>query len=59
MIDYIFVNPAFRRKGYGRAIVALCENACDTRLMPALPISPLGRYLFPVSEPDNIEPVNS
>ncbi len=45
-IDYIFVNPAFRRQGYGRKLVELCEDACGKKLVPAPPISPLGRKFF-------------
>ena len=45
-IEYIFVHPAFRRQGYGRRLIDLCEHASNARLTPAPPISPLGRYLF-------------
>jgi GNAT superfamily N-acetyltransferase len=45
-INYIFVNPAFRRQGYGRKLVELCEDACGKKLVPAPPISPLGRKFF-------------
>jgi len=45
-IDYIFVNPTFRRQGYGRKLVEQCENACGKKLVPAPPISPLGRKFF-------------
>lgn len=42
-LDYIFVSPAFRRRGYGRGLVALAENACGRALVAAPPLSPLGR----------------
>jgi GNAT superfamily N-acetyltransferase len=45
-LDYIFVNPAFRRLGYGRRLVALAEHACGASLTPAPPLSPLGKKLF-------------
>ena len=45
-VDYIFVHPSFRRRGFGRFLVALCEQECGCRLCPAPPISPLGRRLF-------------
>ena len=45
-LDYIFVNPAFRRRGYGRTLVALCERACESALSPAPPLSPLGEEFF-------------
>ncbi|MDE0790613.1 MAG: GNAT family N-acetyltransferase [Woeseiaceae bacterium] len=45
-LDYIFVNPAFRRQGLGRQLVALCEKECGTKLAPALPMSPVGQRFF-------------
>jgi GNAT superfamily N-acetyltransferase len=45
-LDYIFVNPAFRRRGYGRRLVAFAEHASGAALTPAQPLSPLGRKLF-------------
>ena len=50
-IDYIFVNPRFRRKGVGRHLVALCANRCGALLEPAPPISPLGQALFKSIDP--------
>lgn len=47
-IDYIFVHPAFRRKGYGRRLIELSERECGSRLIPAPPISPLGQEFFSV-----------
>jgi len=45
-VDYVFVHPSFRRRGFGRLLVAQCEQECGCRLCPAPPISPLGRKLF-------------
>ena len=45
-LDYIFVNPAFRRQGLGRQLVALCEKECGAKLAPAPPISPVGQLFF-------------
>jgi GNAT superfamily N-acetyltransferase len=45
-LDYIFVNPAFRRRGFGRKVVALCETECGGTLTPAPPISPIGQLFF-------------
>ena len=45
-VDYIFVHPSFRRKGFGRLLVELCEQECGCPLYPAPPLSPLGRKLF-------------
>ena len=46
LLDYIFVNPAFRRQGHGRRLVALAEQACARRLTPAAPVSPSGGLFF-------------
>jgi GNAT superfamily N-acetyltransferase len=48
-LDYIFVSTAFRRKGYGRHLVKLCEAECLQPLLPAPPISPLGHRFFAAS----------
>ena len=45
-LEYIFVNPAFRRRGYGRRLIALCERECGAPLTPSPPVSPLGRRFF-------------
>tara|TARA_E500000331_G_scaffold320028_1_gene333204 strand:- start:691 stop:942 length:252 start_codon:yes stop_codon:yes gene_type:complete len=46
LLSYIFVHPAFRRKGYGKMLVEAAETAADAKLRPAAPISPLGRKFF-------------
>ena len=45
-LDYILVNPAYRRMGFGSMLLALCERDSGGRLLPATPISPLGRQFF-------------
>lgn len=45
-IEYIFVNPAWRRRGVGRRLLAEVERCCGRRGRPLEPISPLGRRLF-------------
>lgn len=47
-LTYIFVHPAFRRRGYGSKLVAEAERVAGCQLKPADPISPLGRELFKV-----------
>ncbi len=45
-LTYIFVNPAFRRQGYGSMLVEAAEKILGTQLIPAKPISPLGEKFF-------------
>ena len=47
-IEYIFVNPIFRRQGLAKKILQLIEE--KTKIKPRLqdPISPLGQYLFKI-----------
>ncbi|MGR8950341.1 MAG: GNAT family N-acetyltransferase [Gammaproteobacteria bacterium] len=40
------MHPAFRRQGYGRRLINLCESASGAPLAPVAPVSPLGRHLF-------------
>tara|TARA_B110000467_G_scaffold43977_1_gene40323 strand:+ start:245 stop:502 length:258 start_codon:yes stop_codon:yes gene_type:complete len=49
VLTYIFVNPAFRRRGYGSMLVAAAEKAAERVLKPAEPISPLGRRFFGIT----------
>ena len=42
-LTYLFVNPAFRRRGYGSRLVAAAEKETGLKLKPAAPISRLGR----------------
>ncbi len=45
-VEYVFVNPIFRRQGYGRHLIDLCESECGRRLTEAPPVSPLGQKFF-------------
>ena len=45
-LTYIFVHPAFRRRGLGAILVLAAEKAAGQSLRPAEPISPLGRLFF-------------
>ena len=45
-LSYLFVNPAFRRRGFGTLLLKEAEKMTGSSLIPAEPISPLGRKLF-------------
>ena len=45
-LTYLFVNPLFRRQGYGTLLLNQAEKATGLSLNPAEPISPLGRKFF-------------
>lgn len=45
-LTYLFVNPLFRRQGYGTLLLNQAEKATGLSLKPAEPISPLGRKFF-------------
>ena len=49
-IEYIFVNPIFRRKGLAKKLLAIVENKTKTKPKPQDPISPLGEKLFKIQE---------
>ena len=44
-VEYIFVHPAHRRRGYGQYLLKLVEQAVHRPLSFQSPISPLGRAL--------------
>lgn len=44
-IEYLFVGPPFRRRGYATRLLALVEERLGTTLRFRLPLSPLGRLL--------------
>ncbi len=48
-LSYIFVNPAFRRRGYGAMLLTASQKAAEKPLKPAEPISPLGRKFFSIT----------
>ena len=45
-IEYIFVNPLFRKKGIAKKLISLAEEKVGKKLIPQEPISPLGQKLF-------------
>ena len=48
-VEYIFVNPMFRRKGLAKRLLSIVENKTKIRPKPQYPISPLGEKLFNVN----------
>ena len=47
-VEYIFVNPIFRRKGLAKKLLLIVEKKTNTKPKPQNPISPLGEKLFKV-----------
>ena len=45
-VEYIFVNPIFRKKGLAKKLLKITEEKLGKKLIPQEPISPLGRKLF-------------
>ena len=45
-LDYLFVNPSFRRRGVGSKLVLAAEKVSGGKLQPTKPISPLGEAFF-------------
>jgi len=45
-IEYIFVNPSFRRQGLAKKLLKLTKKQTGKELIPQKPISPLGKKLF-------------
>ena len=48
-LTYLFVNPAFRRKGYGKLLKEKAEQTSGCSLSPSNPISPLGKKFFNIT----------
>ena len=53
-VEYIFVNPIFRRKGLAKKLLQIVEEKTKTKPKPQNPISPLGEKLFK----DNKQEIN-
>ena len=51
-VEYIFVNPIFRRKGLAKKLLQLIEKKTEIKPKPQKPISPLGAKLFKVNKQD-------
>ena len=45
-VEYIFVNPIFRRKGLAKRLLKLIEKKTKIKPKPQDPISTLGEKLF-------------
>ena len=45
-IEYIFVNPMFRRKGLAKKLLNIVKKKTKIKPTPQNPISPLGEKLF-------------
>jgi GNAT superfamily N-acetyltransferase len=48
-VEYIFVNPMFRRKGLAKKLLSIVEEKTRIKPTPQNPISPLGKKLFKVN----------
>ena len=48
-VEYIFVNPAFRKKGMAKKLLKLTREKLGKDLIPQAPISPLGKKLFNIT----------
>ena len=47
-VEYIFVNPIFRKKGIAKKLLNLVKNKTGKLPIPQDPISPLGKKLFKI-----------
>ena len=45
-VEYIYVNPTFRKKGIAKKLLKLTKEKLKKDLIPQKPISPLGKKLF-------------
>ena len=45
-VEYIFVNPMFRRHGLAKKLLSIVEKKTKIKPTPQDPISPLGEKLF-------------
>ena len=45
-IEYIFVNPIFRRKGLAKKLIKVIEKKTGKKPIPQEPNSPRGKKLF-------------
>ena len=48
-VEYIFVNPAFRKQGMAKKLLRLARDKLGKDLTPQDPISPLGKKLFNIA----------
>ena len=45
-VEYIFVNPIFRKKGFAKKLLRLVKEKTNKKLVFQKPISPLGTKLL-------------
>jgi hypothetical protein len=48
-VEYIFVNPSFRKQGFAKQLLNLTKEKTGKNLIPQKPFSPLGKKLFNIS----------
>ena len=48
-VEYIFVNPMFRRQGLAKKLLSIVEEKTKIKPTPQDPISPLGEKLFNIT----------
>ena len=48
-VEYIFVNPAFRKQGMAKKLLKLTKKKLGKDLIPQDPISSLGKKLFSIT----------
>ena len=51
-VEYIFVNPMFRRQGLAKKLLYIVEEQTRKKPTAQNPISPLGEKLFKVNNQD-------
>jgi hypothetical protein len=49
-VEYIFVNPMFRRNGLAKKLLKIVEEKTKIKPTPQDPISPLGEKLFDINK---------
>ena len=49
-VEYIFVNPIFRRRGLAKKLLSIIEEKTKIKPTPQDPISPLGEKLFKINK---------
>ena len=49
-VEYIFVNPIFRRQGLAKKLLSIVEEKTKLKPTPQDPISPLGEKLFKINK---------
>ena len=48
-VEYIFVNPMFRRQGLAKKLLSIIEKKTKIKPKPQNSISPLGKKLFKIN----------